>query len=222
VTSVAVSRKRVVLVGVGGHARCVLRALAARLDVEVVCGVDPAIAAGSSRHGLPIVGDDNRLPELRADGIEFFAMGIGGIGDNTSRRESFLRAVRSGLKPLRLVDPTAIVADDTQLADGVFVAPGAVVCPGTSIGANSIVNTRAVIEHDCMIGEHAHVASGAVLCGGVRVLTGAHIGAGAVVRQYLEIGENALVGVGAVVVTDISTGVCVAGNPARQLVSSKK
>ncbi len=215
------ARKRAVLVGVGGHARTILQALAARADIEVQCGVDPAIAADSSRYGVPIAGGDDQLPRLRAEGIEFFVMGIGGIGDNSARRDSFLRAVKSGLKPLRLVDPTAIVADDAQLADGVFVAPGAVVCPGASLGANSIVNTRAVIEHDCVVGDHAHIASGAVLCGGVRVLMGAHIGAGAVVRQYLKIGENALVGVGAVVVTDVSTGVCVAGNPARQLVSSR-
>jgi sugar O-acyltransferase (sialic acid O-acetyltransferase NeuD family) len=221
-TSVTVSRKRVVLVGVGGHARCVLRALAARSDIEVVCGVDPAITADSRRYGLMIAGGDDRLGQLRNEGVEFFVMGIGGIGDNSARRDSFLRAVKSGLKPLRLVDPTAIVADDAQLADGVFVAPGAVVCPGASLGANSIVNTRAVIEHDCVVGDHAHIASGAILCGGVRVLMGAHIGAGAVVRQYLKIGENALVGVGAVVVTDVSTGVCVAGNPARQLVSSRR
>lgn len=216
------ARKRTVLVGVGGHARAVLRALSARADVEVVCGVDPALEAGEERYGLAIAGDDGSLAALRREGIEFFAMGLGGIGDNGPRRESFARAVRAGMTPLGVVDPDAVVAADARLGAGVFVAPGAVVCAGATLGDDVIVNTRAVVEHDCTVGEHAHVASGAVLCGGVRVGAGAHIGAAAVVRQYLEIGADALVGIGAVVVESVPPGARVAGNPARSLRKASK
>lgn len=211
------ARKRAVLVGVGGHARAVLLALAARADVEIVCGVDPSVPPGTARFGVTIVGDDGRLAALRRDGIDFFAMGIGGIGDNAPRRASFERAVRAGLTPFSVVDPAAIVAADARLGGGVFVGPGAVVCAGAVLGVDAIANTRAVVEHDCTVGDHAHVASGAVLCGGVRVHAGAHVGAGAVVRQYLDIGADAVVGIGAVVVASVPAGARVAGNPARPL-----
>ena len=49
------------------------------------------------------------------------------------------------------------------------------------------------------------------------LLAGAKIGAGAMIRAGVIIGENAIVGMGSVVLNDVSDGVKVAGNPAKEI-----
>jgi UDP-perosamine 4-acetyltransferase len=75
------------------------------------------------------------------------------------------------------------------------------------------------VEHDCVIGAHTHLGPGATLCGGVRVGEDCHIGVGAVVVQGVSVGNGVLVAAGAVVVGDLTSGVRVAGVPARNMES---
>lgn len=172
---------------------------------------------GQSLDGVPILGGDDLLPQLREQGVSSFVVGLGSTRDTSLRSRLFALALEHGLEPLTLRHPSAICSATVTLGAGCQLLPGSIVNAGASVGANVIVNTGAIVEHDCVLGDHVHVATGASLAGNVVVRAGAHIGIGVVVRQCISIGEQAVIGAGAVVVSDVPAATTVVGVPAKPL-----
>jgi UDP-perosamine 4-acetyltransferase len=205
---------QVVGIGAGGHAKVVLDTLRLMNAYHVVGLLDPG-CVGASVSDVPVLGDDELLPRLRAAGVAVAFIGVGSVGDNTLRTRLFEKVQAAGFTFVNAIHPASILASSVQLGQGITILAGAIVNPDTRIGDNVIINTGAIVEHDCEIEAHVHISPGAVLCGGVRVGIGAHIGAGATVRQCVTIGERVVVGAGAVVIRDVPPGVVVLGVPAR-------
>jgi sugar O-acyltransferase (sialic acid O-acetyltransferase NeuD family) len=207
-----------IILGGGGHARVLIDCLQAAGCVQLYGVLDRDNAQwGQTLLGVPILGGDELLPDVVAKGVNCFAVGLGGIGDNRPRQRLFELGLSFGLEPLTAVHPTAICSRWAKIGPGSQLFPGSIVNAGAELGVNVIVNSGAIVEHDCIIGAHAHVATGARLASTVRVGDGAHIGAGATVKQCITIGEGAIVGAGAVVVKDVPAQTVVAGVPARLL-----
>lgn len=208
----------IVIVGGGGHARVLIDALRAAGETRTIGVLDADRARiGTSVFGVPIVGDDAILPDLADSGTRYFAVGIGGTGDNAPRARLFEKAVSLGLQPLTIVHPRAVVSVFSVVGAGCQILAGAIVGPGVTLGCNVIVNTAAVVEHDCVIGDHTHIATGARLASTVRIGDRAHVGVAATVRQVITIGAASVVGAGAVVVKDVSPGTVVIGVPAKEI-----
>jgi len=211
-------RQLCVILGSGGHACVLLDALQIRAaEFEFVMLDADHARHGKSLLGVPILGDDLMLPELKRRGANVFIVGIGGIGNTCPRQRLFETALTAGLTPLSVQHPTAICSSAAKLGDGVQLLAGCIINIGASLGANTIVNTGAIVEHDCQVGAHVHIAPGATICGDVTIGDGAHIGAGATVKQGIVIGRQALVGAGSVVVKNIPDDLVVVGVPARPL-----
>lgn len=201
---------RILGVGAGGHAKVLLDALQAAGGHEVV-GLLATSGAGPVL-GVPILGGDELLPQLRAEGVTGAFVGLGNLA---ARQRLFARLRELGFEVVQIRHPRATVAASVTAGAGLAVLAGAVINPEAVLGDNVIVNTGAVVEHDCRLGSHVHVAPGAVLCGGVHVGDATHVGAGAVVREGLRLGRGVVVGAGAVVVRDVADGQTVVGVPAR-------
>ena len=207
-----------VLFGAGGHARVLIDCLQCRQPSIALVLLDPRSTLWKTDLlGVPILGSDERLPELIRQGVRLFAVAVGSMGDCRRRQQLYKTALAHDLEPLTIVHPSAVCSRWTNLGAGTQVLPAAVLNAGASTGVNVIVNSGAIVEHDCILGDHAHVATGARLAGGVRVGEGAHIGAGAIVKEGMVIGEGAIVGAGAVVVKAVPARTVVAGVPARKL-----
>ncbi len=211
------TRRPLVLLGAGGHARVLLAlARAAGHSIQGVC--DPLLAANDvvSWEGLEVLGDDHALERLAPDSVDLI-LGVGKLVEGNEREQlySFWRA--RGYAFPALVHPTAWVAPSVVLSDGVQVMAGVLIQPGCNIGENSIINTRAIIDHDCRIGRDVHVAPGATLCGSVVVEFGAFIGAGATVIQGVRIGNNAVVGAGVTLVRDLESSATIVGAANRKI-----
>lgn len=210
---------RLVGLGAGGHARVVLDILRQDPRLEVVGLLDPG-RVGQTVAGVPVLGGDELLGELRSAGVSAAFIGVGGVGGVGGldvHALLFERARAAGFQVITAVHPAAVVAASAMLGEGTVVMAGSVINPDAWIGANVIVNTHAVVEHDCRVGDHSHIAPGAILSGGAQVGRSAHIGAGATVLQYRSVGDEAVVGAGAVVVHDVAPGARVAGVPARPM-----
>ena len=125
------------------------------------------------------------------------------------------KLVAKGLKPVTLIHPSAIIANDADIGEGSQIMAGVVIGPKAAIGKQCIVNSRVGIDHETVLEDGAEISPGATLCGMIRVGTCSWIAAGATVLPMIRIGENAVVGAGSVVNKDVPANTTVVGIPAK-------
>ena len=212
---------KAIILGAGGHSKVLMDCLSFRQDLELIGFLDPQTEIhGTVIQGVPVLGGDEQLSNLAAQGVTHFFVGVGTAGSVKSqeiRERLFNAGLHAELKPLNVIHPRSVISAGANLEDGVQILAGAVISTGARLANNVIVNHQAIVEHDCVIGIHSHISTGAILCGGVIVGQKVHVGAGSVVRQSIRIGDSAIIGAGAVVVKDVQSGEVVVGNPARKL-----
>lgn len=208
-------KRKILLVGGGGHCRSVLDCLR---QSEVYSEVGIVVQDSPLQKPIfeiPIIGTDADLPSLFAEGWTAAAVTVGSVGHPQIRRYLFQRLKEIGFLLPPIVSSHAVIGQEVFIEEGVFIGKRAVVNAGSHIGPCAIINTGAIVEHDCMIKNFVHISPGAVLCGGVQVKENSHVGAGAVVRQEICIGQDSAIGAGSVVVQNIPDGVVAYGNPCR-------
>jgi UDP-perosamine 4-acetyltransferase len=204
------AREPVVILGAGGHAKVVIELM--RAQDRPIAGLTDADSTPRSVLGVPVLGDDLALVDLRAAGVRHAFVAI---GDNAARKAAARTAADLGFVLVNAVSPSAWVSDTARLGHGVAVMAGAVINADAFVGDLAIVNSGAVVDHDCHLERGCHVGPGAVLAGGVRLGAGVLIGAGASVVPGCSIGAGTIVGAGACVVADLGADVTAIGVPAR-------
>jgi len=212
------NKDKVVCVGGGGNAKVLIDII---LNDNTYSLVGITEVAGDlfqeKVKGVPVIGSDEILPRLFAEGIKFSFVGVGTVGDTSVRTKISKKIEAIGFTPLTIIHPSAIIALTAGLGKGDCFMAGTIINPYAKIGNNVIVNTGALVEHDCVIGDHVCISPGAILGGKVTVGEQSFIGMGALIKQGVTIGRNVIIGMGAVVLDDIPEGVTAVGNPARTL-----
>lgn len=222
--------RKIVLLGAGGHGKSVLDSLLSLSyydSIGLIAKKQETFALGNNKnitkdyngglYGVPVVGDDNDLPQLYAQGYTHAFICVGSIGEVTLRRELYILLKQIGFQIPNIIDPTAVISPYATLGEGIFVGKNAVVNAEAKIGNCAIINTMSVIEHECCIGDFVHVAPGSILGGKVTIEADTHIGSGSVIKQGIQIGTNTMVGMGSVVLKDIGSGVTAYGNPCKEV-----
>lgn len=207
------TRKRILLLGAGGHGKAMADLLLAAGGYDIAGFVDAAPKA-SQVLGLPVLGDESQLAALARQGV---TLAHAAVGDNAQRLSGAGRLRTAGFGLPSLIHPAALIGHGAMIGEGAAILARAVIGPDAEIGPLALINTGAIVEHDCVVGEAAHIGPGAVLAGGVSVGAGALLGAGAVVRPGITIGAGAVIGAGAAVVEDVPPGAKVMGVPARRV-----
>jgi acetyltransferase EpsM len=223
-----VTRRALVVIGGGEHARVVVEAAAAGAGweptgfTEVEDPVDRPRPAVDGR-ALPCLGTDEAcaaaLEAMDAAARPWLVLGFGGPA---AAREEAARVFGPEARWATVIHPAAWVSPSATLGAGVVVLAAAVVNAGAVLGDHAIVNSGAVVEHDVHVGRHAHVAPGATIGGGATIGAGAFVGLGASVRDHVRIGDGATVGMGAAVVGDVRDDTVVVGVPARDRAGSRR
>lgn len=207
-----------ILWGATGQAR-VLRECLGHLGISVVALFDNDESVRSPFEDVAVLGGRVafeawvRQRDARTESTGFLAAVGGERG--ADRFAIHTELVGHGLVPLRVVHPTAFVADDTILGEGSQILAQSAVCVGVELGVACIVNTAASVDHECKLGDGVHVCPGARLAGCVIVERFATIGIGASVLPRMRVGEGAVVGAGAVVIDHVEPYTVVVGVPAR-------
>ena len=205
------SKRKIVIVGGGGHARVLLDIL--RLRKQVITGyTDVKVRAPMP---LKYLGDDAAFIKKHSPREVVLVNGIGSVGLPQARREVYERFKKAGFVFLSVIHPRAVIASDAVLGEGVQAMAGTVVNTGARAGENVIINTLSSVDHDSNIGAHTHIAPGVTVCADVHIGEGCHAGTGAKFIQGLRIGDGVLICAGAVVVKDIASHQQAAGVPAR-------
>lgn len=204
----------VLVLGGGGHAKVLINSLLSQ-SVDILGVTDPdAQKHGSTILGIPVIGGDDIVLKYSHEKI-LLINGLGSIKATTRRKQLYEHYKNLGYSFANVIHPSAVVAPDVKFQEGVQIMAGAIIQPGSSIGQDTIINTKTSIDHDCIIGDHVHLAPGVTLSGNVRVGNGVHVGTGATVIQGIRIENGSLIGAGAVVLRDVPEGSTVLGVPAK-------
>lgn len=202
------------LIGGGGHCKAAIDVIeAAGLTIAGV--LDRPESGLTEVLGYPVLGDDDALPALVAQGHAALVT-IGQIKSAAPRIRAFDAAQAAGARIPFVVSPRAHVSRHATLGEGTLVLHGAVINAAASVGHNAIINSLALIEHDAEVGDHCHVATGARVNGNVTIGTGCFIGSGAVLKNGIAIGAGSVIGAGAVIRHDIPKGSFVPVTPERK------
>lgn len=210
--------KPVVGVGAGGHAKVIIDILrlTGGYDLRGLVDADARLA-GSTVLSVPVVGGDEELRRLHAEGVRHAFVGIASLADTRDNKAVFDRVRALGFEIINVIHPSAVVADSVRMGAGNRIFGGVVINPESVLGDNVVINTGAVVDHECRVEDHAQVAPGAQLAGNVHVGEGSIVGIGATVIQGVRIGRYAMVGAGAVVIREVPDHATVVGVPARPI-----
>jgi len=205
--------ERIIIVGAGGFGREVLQWArhAWPDDARKIAGFlseDPRVLDG---HGptLLILGSPDSFEPRPTDGL-VLAIGIRGV-----RRRVAEDLESRGGRFLRLVHPTAIVADSATIGVGTVVCPYAVVSDSVRLGRCVLVNYHASLAHDAAADDFAVLSPYATLGGGARVAADVFLGLHATVGPGVSVGEGSKVAANSCALHDVPPLSLVHGVPGR-------
>ncbi len=200
----------VVIIGGGGHAKVVIESLrAAGETVAAIVDADPTPRAVL---GVPVVGDDLALADLRGQGLSKLFVAI---GDNRLREKLGRKAREQGFVLVNAIHPSAVISPSVRIGEGVAVMAGVAINADSRVGDLAIVNTGAIVDHDCVLGAACHLGPASALAGGVTLGERAFLGVGARAIPGVTIGADTIVGAGGVVVRNLPDAVLAIGVPAK-------
>jgi acetyltransferase EpsM len=193
----------IIVYGGGGHGKALIDLLRALHTYRIVGIIDDGITAGELIMGVPVLGGNERLPELYAKGIRQAVNAVGGIGNIAIRIKVFQNLAEAGFSCPAVVHPAAHVENSAYLAPGVQVFARAYVGSEARLGFGAIVNTGAIVSHDCILENFANISPGALLAGEVTIEAASLVGMGATINLRVRVGAGARIGNGATVKEDV-------------------
>ena len=204
-------RKKVVIIGAGGHAKVIADIIEKSGD-EIVGFLDDNKEIGTTIiNEYKVIGDlNNRFTmAVTKENLEF----IIAIGDNKKREEI---SHSPNLKFYTAIHPSAQIGLDVEIQEGTVIMANACINSSAKIGKHCIINTGAIIEHDNIIEDFVHISPNVELGGTVKIGESTHVGIGSIVKNNITICKNCTIGAGAVVVKNIIEEGTYVGVPARE------
>jgi sugar O-acyltransferase (sialic acid O-acetyltransferase NeuD family) len=156
------SKKRLLIVGAGGHGRSVAEAVLANGNFMLSGFADDAAPTLKEVWEVPVLGPIDHLADYRrhADAA------IVAIGNNRLREELQGRLAAAGFDLAVVIHPRAIVSSTALIAAGSAVMAGAIVGTEAQLGEGVIVNCGAVVDHHCRVDSYGHLGINACMAGG--------------------------------------------------------
>ena len=187
------NRRKVIVIGTGGHARVVLD----MIERVRVAGLVDDYFTGKKFLGFTVLG---KIADLRSMYDYVIA-----IGDVNRRKEIYDR--HPDLNYMTLVHPTAVVADTAIVEAGTVVCAGAIIQPYVHVGKHCIINTNCGIDHESHIGSFTNISPSVTICGNVNVGSLCTIGANSTIIERKKIGDACIIGAGSMIIRDVPSHV---------------
>lgn len=189
-------KKKLVMIGAGGHAKVCYDIAELIGDWEEIIVLDD----NPDNEYFNISGSIDDVNNFAKDS-EFFI----GIGNNEIRESITNKLLNQEYQLVSLIHPQAIVAKDVKIGIGTVIMAGAVINSASVIGIGSIINTSASIDHDNIIGDFVHVSPGVHLAGSVTIGNKSWIGMGTNIINNINIGTGITIGAGSLVLKNLES-----------------
>lgn len=202
------SKKNLVILGAGGHAKVCY-------DIAQLMGEweEIVILADNPENDYFEIAGPIKDAESYISNSEFFVA----IGDNHVREKITHQLINLNCQLVSLIHPNAVIAKGVEIEVGTVISAGVVINSATKIGKGCIINTSTSIDHDNSIGDFVHLSPGVNLAGGVVIYNNSWIGIGSVVIQNTSVGENAIIGAGSTILDNVEPNIIVVGSPAKKI-----
>ncbi len=100
-----------VILGGGGHARVLIDIMQSNGHPHLHAVLDPDQSLkGQDIFGIPVLGDDELLPDLVKVGVNSFIVGIGSTKDNSDRYRLFELGNSYKLRPITVMHSRAVTS----------------------------------------------------------------------------------------------------------------
>lgn len=156
-------KKRLLIIGAGGHGRSVAEAALLGQDYALTAFLDDATKPPKHHlWGCPVWGATAMLADCRGRIDEV----IVAIGNNALREALHQQAKAQGIPLATVIHPAAMVSPTATSGEGSAIMAGAIVGTGAQLGEGVIVNCGAVVDHDCVVESFGHLGVNAGMAGG--------------------------------------------------------
>ncbi len=183
-------KKKILLVGFGGHSRSCIDIIENTNKFKIVGYVEKNKKSKIHDSNIKILGYDNDLYKIFKN-IKYAHISIGQMKDLNLRKNIFTKLVRIGFKMPAIISKNSVVSkNNVKIGSGSIIMNNVTINSNTTIGENCIINTGSIIEHDCFIESHTHVGPGSIINGGVKIGKQSFIGSGSVIKQKVEIKQK--------------------------------
>ena len=192
-------KKRLILIGGGGHCKSCIDVIEQSGQFEVVGILDKQELVGQKVLDCDIIGTDDQIDRLAKQGHEFLIT-IGQIRSPQLRQKLFTKLQVCHASLATVISPRAYVSKHASVEEGSIVMHHALVNANARIGKNCIINSKALIEHDVVIGDHCHISTAAIVNGGTEIKQGTFFGSNAVSKEHVKTSKEVFIKAGSVFV----------------------
>ncbi len=206
------AKKRLVLLGGGGHASDVLglvESIQPELQVAGILDDGQIDAEAFGRRGVHQIGSIADV--LRIDATHYISCG----GWPATRRRFADAADSAGMEALTLVHPSAYLGTSVELGAGTVVFPCAAISPLAQIGRHVYVSQVVSVGHHVKVGDHCSLMPSSVISGEVEFGDRSTLGTNAAIVEGRRVAADVTIGAGATVVSDLTEPGVYVGTPAK-------
>lgn len=198
--------QRLVIYGGGGHAKMCIDILKRQVGWRIEGIVDGTLEPGTLVLGVPVLGGEELLKSLPAQGVRHAVLGVGAATQHPIRTALFNKLKAHGFELPNLIHPAAVIEPSAQLGEGNQVMAQAYIGSDARIGDNCIINALSVVSHDSHLADNVHLAPASVLAGGVQIGSDTLIGMNTSIYMKVKIGQRVTVANQSSVISDVKDG----------------
>jgi sugar O-acyltransferase (sialic acid O-acetyltransferase NeuD family) len=149
-------RKRVAIIGAGGHGKVIADAVLKSGEYELVGFVDANLPRGTAIFRTFSILESQENIHLLLPVIDLFIIGIGA----NAVRKKVIESLPENLEWATVIHPSAIIASETKIGKGSIILANSVIGMQTIIGEFCIVDAGVIVDHECEIGAFCHLSIG--------------------------------------------------------------
>ena len=151
-------KKRLLILGAGGHGRVVREAAEAMNCFTEIIFLDDYSDLGKGKLN-DFVNYDNSVYSINV-----------AIGNNEVRGDLIDKVRSCGFDLPVIVHPTAYVSKSSFIDSGTYIGPLSVLNANSKIGLGCIIGANSVVDHDSIVCNYVHVNSGRVVKAGSEIV----------------------------------------------------
>lgn len=170
------ARRRILILGAGGHGRSVAEAARLSGAFEIAGFLDDGLP-----EGYPVLDSVVLGPVAATQAfVQQFDCVVGAFGNNGLREKITLKLDAEGIETVSVIHPGALVSPTASILQGSTIMAGANIGTEAELGLATIVNSGAVVDHHAQIHDYGHIGVNACMAGGTILGRSAFMQAGSV------------------------------------------